>query len=185
MQLTNYKDLFEELWGTLKNLTGSVAEFGVYSGSTTKVLAGITGRDIYAFDTFTGIPKEDYNPDLDQDEPGKFKPGQPINELYKDYPTVTPVVGRFIESLPAFDVFDPNVVFVLVYIDCDLYASAKQVLDWIPSRLVDKTVMVFDDYSTHKGICKAVDEFCEQWKDNVTFARSYGSSALVTWNKDN
>jgi O-methyltransferase len=39
----------------------------------------------------------------------------------------------------------------IVYIDCDLYTSAKLVLDFLPRYLVDGTIVCFDDFYCYKG----------------------------------
>lgn len=137
-----------------KHIPGDICEFGVYAGATTVQLAQLN-RFVWAFDTFQGIPAEDYIEGLDIDAPGKFKPQAEIFEVLSGYPNVMPVVGRFEETLRDIK----NARVVLAYLDCDLYLSAKCALDWLSHHLVNGGVVVLDDYETHPGIQRAVDGF--------------------------
>ena len=177
----NYDDLtadylpyFDHLWKG--NIPGHVAEFGSYRGKSAKQLATLTGRTVYAFDTFSGLPAEDFNPELDHDPPTGFTPEKTAAELFANWPTIVPVVGRFADTLPKVP---DNVMFAFCYIDCDYYASAKQVLDWLPGRLNDGAVVLFDDYKSHKGIAKAVINFALNHSLEVKPIASSG--AVVTW----
>jgi len=154
----DYGPIFRDLWPRLSQLRGDVAEFGVYQGGTARQLAEITERPVWAFDTYEGMPAEDFNPELDRDQPGSFNPGKDPYRMFLDCPLVLAIPGRFADSLPAMDK-TVRVQFVLAYVDCDLYASAKQVLLWLPEHLVDGAAIVFDDYETHPGIKQAVLEF--------------------------
>jgi hypothetical protein len=137
-----------------KHIAGDICEFGVYAGATTVQLAQLN-RFVWAFDTFQGIPAEDFIEGLDVDHPGKFAPQPEIFELLGQYKNIMPVVGRFEETLP--DIRQEKVV--LAYLDCDLYLSAMTALAWLGNHLVAGGVIVLDDYSTHPGIQKAVKEF--------------------------
>ena len=160
----NNFELFQELMKTREGLAGDIAEFGVYAGDTTRLLAGL-GRRVWAFDTYNGMPALDYDYNSDQDRcnpPGKFNPCKTPGELFEGYKNITPVVGRFADTLQTIK---PSVKFVLVFVDCDYYASHKQVLRWLPRRLVDGAVLVFDDYQRCKGAKNAIDEFLQKYKD--------------------
>ncbi len=39
----------------------------------------------------------------------------------------------------------------IVYVDCDLYESTIQVLDFVQPYLVDGSIICFDDYYNYKG----------------------------------
>lgn len=169
-------ELFQELWnGGLERLQGDVAEFGVYRGGTTRQLSDLTGRTVWAFDTFEGIPGEDYAESDDEDVPGKFKSEYNMEEMFGEYPRIVPVVGRFADTLLDFD---EAVKFVLVYMDCDLKASTHQVLEWLPQHLVDGAAIVFDDYSSHKNVRAEVNEFGEKHGCAVT---PRGNGAHIIW----
>ncbi|HEY5986673.1 MAG TPA: TylF/MycF/NovP-related O-methyltransferase [Streptosporangiaceae bacterium] len=163
----DYSPIFKRLWPRLQALAGDVAEFGVYQGGTTLQLAGLTGRRVWAFDTFRGTPAMEYSPGLDQDEPGKFNPGPgAVARLLAASPLIVPVAGRFVYTLLQV----PHAVrLVLVYLDCDLYQSMRRVLEWLPTHLVGGAAIVVDDYTTHPGVRKAVDKFMANWPRQARF----------------
>jgi hypothetical protein len=179
----DYGPIFRQLWPRLSQLEGDVAEFGVFDGGTARQLAEITERRVWAFDTYEGMPAADFNPELDHDAPGSFNPNSDPFRMFVDAPLVLPIQGRFADTLPAMTQL-LRVKFALVYIDCDLYASCKQVLDWLPPFLVDGAAIVFDDYTSHRGIAKAVDEFMLAHAKEATFqVIQSGPGALIEWRK--
>jgi hypothetical protein len=175
----DYSPYFKHLWPAL--VPGDVAEFGSYRGGSSRQLAELsseylTKRTVYAFDTFAGLPAADFNPDVDIDNPGGFTPEATAAELFAGWPSITPVVGRFADTLPKFD---PAVRFAFCYIDSDYYESTRQVLDWLPGRLSNGAVLLFDDYKSHKGVRAAIHEFAEKWALEVKPIASSG--AVITW----
>lgn len=143
-------------WGKYINLAspGAIAEFGCYDGGSTRLLAGM-GRPVFAFDTFQGIPKEDYNASEDgSNPPGKFAPTTTVKELFRGHNNIYPVVGRYADTLPTVG----GLQFAFAYIDCDLYESYKQVLNYIAPRMIGDYFMC-DDYHDCTGARRAVDEW--------------------------
>lgn len=143
---------------------GNIAEFGVYDGGSTVQLAGF-GRDVYAFDTFGGIPSYAFDPNLDHDQPGKFHPTHDVVSMLRETPNVYPMIGMFWES------FERQLLrlmkFGFVYLDADLYQSYREVLDWlVKGHLEDRFVILADDYQACKGARKAVNEFIESYACN-------------------
>lgn len=135
---------------------GAIAEFGCFDGGSARILAGL-GRPVFAFDTFDGIPAADFRAGEDNDNPpGKFRPSAAPWALFKGHPNVYPVVGRYADTLPAL----PGLRFSFVYIDCDLYESYRQVLDYVVPRL-DGQHFMCDDYG-YAGAKRAVDEWLRQ-----------------------
>jgi len=119
-------------------LAGLILEFGVASGATISYLANCTalsGRKIYGFDSFTGLPEKWAGYDV-----GHFAcdpPDVPAN--------VELVIGLFADTLPAFlAIHKENVA--LVHIDCDLYASTWTVLHFLRDRIVPGTIIQMDEY---------------------------------------
>jgi hypothetical protein len=170
----DYSPHFKQLWNPA--VPGAVAEFGVFRGGSARQLAQLTGRTVYAWDTYDGLPAADFNPDVDIDAPGDFTPEATAAELFAGWPSITPVVGRFADTLPKFY---PAVRFAFCYLDSDYYESTRQVLDWLPGRLSNGAVLLFDDYKSHKGVRQAVDEFAAKWGMEVKPIASSG--AVVTW----
>lgn len=154
MVLGNHIPEISDLLARLKDTPGDIAEFGVYAGATTRELAKY-GRTVWAFDTFAGLPKEDWDETIDTiDLPGKFMvPGAVLEEL-SAIENVRPVVGRFSDTLPSL-----KASIALAYVDCDFYQSTRQALAWLAENMVPGGVAIFDDYATHPGVRKAIGEF--------------------------
>jgi O-methyltransferase len=141
---TDKHQVLEELHRKVQHLEGDVAEFGVYHGENTRTLARLfPDRTVWAFDTFTGMPKEDYlnlNDEDRSDTPGKWAPEVPPSVLFAGYHNIHPIQGRFADTLQHVD---PSVRFILCHVDCDWYTSHKQVLEFLTERLVPGAVLLF------------------------------------------
>jgi len=144
----------------VKSLDGDVAEMGVYRGGASKVIARLfemTDKTIHLFDTFTGMPPSS-DKDGDRGWNGWDKTSAEIvSSFLSDCPNIKIHAGLFSDTLPL--VADKK--FCLVYVDCDLYESAKECCEFFYPRMVTGGLMVFHDYyALHiKGIKLAVDEF--------------------------
>lgn len=147
-------DFFESIKDNLPE--GDIIEFGVYNGGSTRQLARM-GRRVWALDTYEGMPSQEYREDLgDRDPPGKFTPEINIWEMFKDYPNICPVQGRFVNTL---SVLPRALPIAFAYMDCDLYESYIQTLTWLETHLVQKAIVLIDDYEYCGGCRKAVDEW--------------------------
>lgn len=124
---------------------GMALEFGVYSGTTLGIIA--RGRDegasqgVYGFDSFEGLP-EDWRSTF---AAGTFAVDEPPQVAGAEL-----VVGWFDDTLPAFLDAHPGPV-ALLHVDADLYSSACTVLDLCGPRLVEGSVVVFDEYFNFPG----------------------------------
>lgn len=117
---------------------GLILEFGVASGATINYLAcshALRERRIYGFDSFCGLPEPwaDY----------------PVGYFACEPPAVAPnvelVVGLFSETLPPFLEAHEGAC-ALIHLDCDLYSSARTVLELLTDRIVPGTVIAMDEY---------------------------------------
>lgn len=147
-----------------KLIDGDIYEFGVYEGGTARELAKLN-RTVYAFDTYQGMPGYDYDPKLDHDEPGKFKPKYTPEQLFEATPNVIPVVGEFRKTLQDFKVPGP---IALVHMDCDLYNSYTEVFTWLAPKLLPGSLIIVDDYYHCKGAEKACNEFMDKYDKEWT-----------------
>lgn len=121
---------------------GMALEFGVYTGSTLKVIAAArAGGPVYGFDSFAGLP-EHWRPGFPE---GAFHAPEP-----PDVPGAELVVGLFADTLPRFLETHPGPVG-FVHVDCDLYSSTRTVLDLVGPRLSPGAVIVFDEYLNYPG----------------------------------
>lgn len=122
---------------------GLVLEFGVGAGASMRVLAQSTGRRIFGFDSFAGLP-EDWRTGFAK---GAFEQAGARSQFA---PNVQLVEGLFAETLPRFLAQESDAVAFL-HVDCDLYSSARTVLEGLASRLREGTVIVFDEYLNFPG----------------------------------
>ncbi|WP_329048311.1 class I SAM-dependent methyltransferase [Amycolatopsis sp. NBC_01488] len=145
--------------------TGGMAlEFGVYTGSTLKIIAAArTSGGVYGFDAFQGLP-EDWRIDFPA---GTFSvDGRP------DVAGAELVVGWFADTLPEFLARHPEPVD-FIHVDADLYSSAKTVLDLVGPRLRPGSVLVFDEFFNFPGWqeheCRALQEYVERTGVSVSY----------------
>jgi O-methyltransferase len=173
--ITDHYWMFHGLLLAQANIPGDIAEFGVFNGGSTRQLAALApNRVVWAFDTYSGMPRPEFNPTLDHDYPGKFKPDAPLNALFTGIPNIQPVMGRFCDTL---GLVPPDIRFAFVYMDCDLYESYRQVLEWLAAgRLTNPSVLLCDDYDYCKGATRAVDEWVA--KHSLTLDRP---NKIVYW----
>lgn len=122
--------------------TGGMAlEFGVYTGTTLKIIAARREGGVFGFDSFDGLP-EDWR--------AGFACGTFDVEAPPEVPGADLVVGLFDESLPGFLAAHPGPVDLL-HVDADLYGSAVTVLEQVGPRLRPGSVVVFDEFFNYPG----------------------------------
>jgi O-methyltransferase len=155
----------------VRNIPGDAAEFGCFEGERTLQIArefarvcGECGcsspRRVWAWDTFSGMPDDNYIEDIDKENPpGKWTPhNNPLVEFVKTGLHIVPVVGLFSTTIPAFENMHPEVRFAFVHIDCDHYWAYKRVLEFIASRMSPGGLVKLDDLGC-AGAKKATDEW--------------------------
>jgi O-methyltransferase len=154
-------------------LSGDYAEFGVFEGRTftAACLIGMAipqlqNMRFYAFDSFEGLP-DVTGPDMQ----GEFSKVQfsatrqtfesNLRRYRTDQNRVTIVEGFYNDSLRRTS--EPREI-ALAWIDCDLYNSAVDVLNFLTDRLVDGAVIVFDDWFCFRGRAdKGEQRACSEW----------------------
>ncbi len=151
-------------------IDGYFLEFGVATGGSIREVARLQpGRTIYGFDSFLGLPES-------------WVAGAPAGLFACSPPTDLPanvilVQGLFQDTLPKWLDVHPRAI-AFVHIDCDLYSSAKCVLDNIGPRCCPGTVLVFDEinnyetYEQHEA--KAFAEFLNDMKFDYKCYGRYG-----------
>jgi hypothetical protein len=165
---------------------GDYYEFGVFQGVSVAraVRSDIawrkkTGRahvgKFYGFDSFQGLPPfaaGDHLEGYGVFQPGQFADTQPQRVLDhivgEGLPAdrVTLIPGFFSESLDSevtLRLLEESRV-AIAHIDCDLYSSAMECLEFLDGRLADGAVVLFDDWFCYRGrpdsgVHKAFDEW--------------------------
>ncbi len=127
---------------------GLVLEFGVFDGTSIRQIANLSGGTVHGFDTFEGLPRGDglriwekHVEEASFDLKGQL-PDVPDNVVLHK--------GLFEDTLPRFLRETPGSVAFL-HVDCDLYSSAKAVLDLLAARLIPGSIAVFDDFFNYSG----------------------------------
>lgn len=156
---------------------GLALEFGVLKGTTINHLARLRReRSFYGFDNFRGLPEQWAGVRFSRrnfDRKGR-KPKVEAN--------VTLIEGWFADSLPRFLASNREPIG-FVHIDCDLYSSAKTVLDHCAARLAPHAVIVFDEFFNYKGYelheYRAFAEFAERFDVQYSFLAYSGQQVSL------
>lgn len=137
---------------------GPFVEVGVYKGGSAAVLYEIAreqDRQLWLFDTFTGMPFAD---EIDGNEAGSFADTS-FREICRLFPKAYPMAGIFPdETWRAVAATIEPVAFV--HADADQYRSTKGICDCLPPVMAAGGMILFDDYGLPgcDGCTRAVDE---------------------------
>lgn len=151
---THPHDVLRYALGQLE-VPGLVCEFGVAGGTTLSIIAdAMPDRRVVGFDGFSGLPED-------------WRPGFPAGTFAQPPPQIPGAqlqIGMFADTLPNFLAYtDEPIAFI--HMDCDLYSSTATVLDLVYPRLVDGTIIVFDEFfnypSWEQHECRAWEEFVD------------------------
>jgi len=115
---------------------GLVLEFGVRRGTSLNRLAARAGQTVHGFDSFEGLPQS-----WGAEPAGVLTTGAQLPPVAGNA-VLHP--GWFSDTLAPFLAAHPGPVR-LVNIDSDIYASAREVLFALASRLVAGSIVVFDE----------------------------------------
>ena len=138
-----------------EHLEGDIIELGSYKGGNVIMIAKFlkqigSKKKVYACDTFSGIPEEDSNV-KDIADMGYFSDTNldAVKKKLKKYDVfnVKLVIGDFRNTLPNLD----KEKFSLVFIDCNIFSSAKLAINFSYPRLVKDGVLFSHCYGAPKG----------------------------------
>jgi Methyltransferase domain len=156
LQFAKREELWDYVWEQ-KRSAGLVAEFGVWNGYSINRIAQKTDHLMYGFDSFAGL-REDWSGG--EFAKGKFDLGGKLPVVAEN---VRLVKGWFDETLPQF-LAEHSEPFAFIHIDCDTYEAASTILDLVATRILEGTVVVFDEYFGYRGW--RLGEF-KAWQDFV------------------
>lgn len=125
---------------------GLILEFGVRHGNSIRQIASLVTQEVHGFDSFEGIPDDWHDEDRGTYSTSGVIPTVPENVILHK--------GWFEDTLPVFLEKHSGSVCCM-NIDCDIYSSTKIILDCFAERIIQGTVIIFDEYIA-----------CEQWREN-------------------
>jgi len=156
---------------------GDYLEFGVYNGTSLVSMfretqrMGLTGMRLFGFDSFEGLP-----PAAATDDEGKWKPGAWRSEMEfteavleaeeVDRSRVFLVPGWFSNTCTAETAHRYTIKKAsVIMIDCDIYSSTKEALEFCEPLIVDSALMLFDDWHAGNLAAKNLGErkAFEEW----------------------
>ncbi len=87
---------------------------------------------------------------------------------------VSLVKGPFDQTLPQFkEQILKSTPIAFLHVDCDIYASTKEIFDWLGDNIVSGTVIVFDEMYNYPGaeerLFKAFEEFLERTRKKSVY----------------
>jgi len=137
----------EQLWDfSIRKIkfNGLVGEFGVFEGYSINNFARKLPQKIYGFDSFEGLQEDWAGWVLTK---GSFDLGGVTPKVRKN---VQLIKGWFDKTLPDFlQLHTEN--FSLIHIDCDTYEATKSALYYLNPRIIEGTVIIFDEYFSYRG----------------------------------
>jgi O-methyltransferase len=175
-------------------IEGAFVECGVWKGGSMMAAAltllrlGDTDRDLYLFDTFSGMAEptdEDVSSPYDgyslhkrfrRNRTGKTSDWVAVPDQYvrramesTGYPPerIHLVKGLVEETLPD----QAPETLALLRLDTDWYQSTKHELEHLYPRLSAGGVLIVDDYGHYEGARQAVDEYFEETGERVLLNR--------------
>lgn len=167
----------------LADVEGDFIECGVYKGGSMMAMAlvllkeGRSDRDLYLYDTFSGMTKPS---DLDIDFRGRppksssswpIVPSDQVEAALRStgYPQdkMHFVEGRVEDTLPGRA---PESISLL-RLDTDWYESTKHELVHLFPRLSQGGILIIDDYGHYRGARQAVDEYFSEHEMPVLLHR--------------
>ena len=159
---------------------GDYLEFGVSHGSSllymyqTLQKFKIEEVRLFGFDSFKGLPEE-----ATFDDDGTWNPGDYyakeknvrkfLSKEGVNWEKVKLIKGWFKDTLKPGLIKENNIEKAsVIMIDCDMYISAKEALDFCVPLIKDKTIIIFDDWNSanlakrNLGEKKAFEEFMNE-----------------------
>lgn len=167
-------------------MEGSVAELGVYRGTTAKVLhALLPRRRLFLFDTFEGFDTSDLKCERTQgNAAAEFKDAsyEDVREFVGESPMIRFCKGHFPATTSAIP---PDEQFALVHLDADLFRPTLDALQFFYPRVVPGGLMIIHDYSSTAwpGIADAVDGFFKDKPEGPVLVPDKSGTAIVRKNK--
>jgi hypothetical protein len=169
-----------------EGIAGSIAELGVYKGTTAKILHTLLpDRRLYLFDTFAGFDARDLRGEKTADASSfQFDDTsvEGVARFIGDSPSITYCAGYFPATAAAVP---ENERFALVHLDADLFKPTWDALEFFYPRVVPGGYLILHDYSSMAwpGIAEAVDRFFADKPESIVLIPDRSGTALIRKNR--
>lgn len=140
------------------HVEGDVVEFGCHEGHTAALMASLTPKQVWAYDSFQGLPES-----TPEDGPNP----RPKGDMAVPYTTATDNLSRFNPQPKVISGFFKDLKpdqlpdkIAFAHIDCDLYQSTKEALNLVIPRLSGEGKIIVDDFGNDEfpGVYDAIYE---------------------------
>jgi hypothetical protein len=164
-----------EIYKMIKEVPGEIVECGVFKGASylrfamfREIFGNPFSKKIIGFDTFSKFPETTFQDDkkardkfIDSagaDSISKEQLLQILNQ--KDLNKHLDLIeGDITETVPDYVKANPELKISLLNLDTDIYEPAVSILEHLYPRITKGGILMLDDYGTHPGETKAVDEY--------------------------
>lgn len=163
-----------------EGIAGSIAELGVYKGTTAKLLHELLpGRRLWLFDTFEGFDARDLEGER---KAAAFRFDDTSLDAVLGYVgregDVRACKGRFPETAQEVP---SDEVFALVHLDADLHKPTADALAFFYPRLAPGGFLILHDYGSlaWPGVAQAVDAFFAERPESIVRIPDKSGTAIV------
>jgi hypothetical protein len=172
-----------EIYKMIKEVPGEIVECGVFKGASylrfamfREIFGNPFSKKIIGFDTFSKFPETTFQEDkkardtfIDSagaDSISKEQLLQILNQ--KDLNKHLDLIeGDITETVPDYVKANPELKISLLNLDTDIYEPAVSILEHLYPRITRGGILMLDDYGTHPGETKAVDEYFHDKKVEI------------------
>jgi len=166
-----------EIYKMIKEVPGEIVECGVFKGASflrfamfREIFGNPFSKKIIGFDTFGKFPETNFQDDkkarnkfidsAGEDSISKDQLFQILNQKNLNR-HLNLIEGDITETVPDYVKRNPELKISLLNLDTDIYEPAVSILENLYPRITKGGILMLDDYGTHPGETKAVDEYFE------------------------
>ena len=156
-------------------MPGEIIECGVFKGASylrfamfREIFGNPFSKKIIGFDTFSKFPETTFQDD--NKARNKFINSAGSDSISKEQllkildnkglnKHVDLIEGDITETIPSYVKANPELKISLLNLDTDIYEPAVTILEHLYPKITKGGILMLDDYGTHPGETKAVDEY--------------------------
>ena len=164
-----------EIYKMIKEVPGEIIECGVFKGASylrfamfREIFGNPFSKKIIGFDTFSKFPGTTFQDD--NKARNKFISSAGSDSISKEQllkildnkglnKHVDLIEGDITETVPSYVKANPELKISLLNLDTDIYEPTVTILEHLYPKITKGGILMLDDYGTHPGETKAVDEY--------------------------